>query len=302
MNKKTCIIICGPTASGKTAAAITIAKYFNTEIISADSRQCFKELGIAVAKPSAIELNTVPHHFIDTHSIQDNFTAADYENYALQKVAEIFLHKDVIVMVGGTGLYIKAFTDGLDEIQPIAEIIKTEIANGYAENGIVWLQQKIEVEDRLFFEKGEMQNPHRLMRALEVMRATGKSILAHQKKIKKHRDFNIVKIGVELDRNVLYNNINNRVDAMFDAGLVAEAKDLYEYKRLNALQTVGYKELFAAFDGETTIEKAIEMIKQNTRHYAKRQMTWFKKDEEVIWLKPENILEEIKIMNLHLYT
>jgi tRNA dimethylallyltransferase len=301
MNKKTCIIICGPTASGKTAAAISVAKYFNTEIISADSRQCFKELGIAVAKPSLDELNTIFHHFINMHSIQHNFTAADYENYALQKVAEIFLHNDVAIMVGGTGLYIKAFTDGLDAMQPIAENIKTEIANGYLENGITWLQQKIETEDKLFFEKGEKQNPHRLIRALEVIRATGKSILDHQTNIKKQRDFNIVKIGVEVQRNDLYNNINNRVDAMFNAGLVAEAKALYKYKNLNALQTVGYKELFAAFDGEISIEKAIDMIKQNTRHYAKRQMTWFKKDAEVIWVRTENILEEIKNI-LHLHT
>jgi tRNA dimethylallyltransferase len=296
MKDKTCIVICGPTASGKTAAAITVAQYFNTEIISADSRQCFKELGIAVAKPNATELATVPHHFINTLSIQDNFTAAAYEQYALQTVENIFTKNNIAVMVGGTGLYIKAFTDGLDAIEPIPENIKNEIAQGYAEHGIAWLQEKIQQEDKLFFEKGEMQNPHRLMRALQVMRASGKSILEMQQKIKKQRDFNIIKIGLELDRNTLYNIINSRVDAMVLAGLVEEAKNLYKYKDLNALQTVGYRELFDAINGNITFDKAIELIKQNTRHYAKRQMTWFKKDEEVKWVRGEDVLEEIKIL------
>jgi tRNA dimethylallyltransferase len=294
MKNKTCIIICGPTASGKTAAAIRVAKYFNTEIISADSRQCFKELGTAVAKPSVSELASVTHHFINSHSVKDNFTAADYEQYALQKVKDIFVKNDIAVMVGGTGLYIKAFTDGLDTIEPIPENIKKEIAHCYAENGIKWLQEKIQKEDKLFFEKGEMQNPHRLIRALEVIRGTGKSILAHQQKIKKQRDFTIVKIGIELARNTLYNNINTRVDAMVADGLIDEAKALHQYKELNALQTVGYRELFDAIDGKITFDKAIELIKQNTRHYAKRQMTWFKKDEEVKWVRGEEVLGEIK--------
>ncbi len=293
MKNKTCIIICGPTASGKTAAAIKVAKYFNTQIISADSRQCFKELGIAVAKPNAAELHTVPHHFINSHSIQDNFTAADFEKYALQKIENIFAENNTAVMVGGTGLYIKAFADGLDDIQPIPENIKNEIATHFAKNGIAWLQEKLQQEDILFFEKGEMQNPHRMIRALEVVGSTGKSILAHQQKIKKQRDFNIIKMGLELERNELYNNINNRVDAMVKEGLLQEAKLLYPHKNLNALQTVGYRELFDAMDGIISFEKAIELIKQNTRHYAKRQMTWFKKDAEIVWVKPENILQEI---------
>ena len=294
MKNKTCIIICGATASGKTAAAIEVAKFYNTEIISADSRQCFKELGIAVAKPNAVELNIVPHHFINSHSIQDNFTAADYESYALQTVENIFAKKDTAVMVGGTGLYIKAFTNGLDAIPPIAESIKNEIVKNYTDFGIVWLQEKIQQEDILFFEKGETQNPHRLIRALEVIRGTGKSILVQQQNIKKERSFNIIKIGLELERDLLYNNINNRVDAMVAAGLLQEAKDLYQYRNLNALQTVGYRELFDAIDNKTTTDKAIELIKQNTRHYAKRQMTWFKKDAEILWVKPHNILEEIQ--------
>ena len=298
MHQKTCIIICGPTASGKTSTAIEVAQYFNTEIISADSRQCFKELGIAVAKPNSAELEKVPHHFINSHSFHDNFTAADYEKYALQKIEAIFKKHNVAVIVGGTGLYIKAFADGLDEIQPIAENIKNEIALGYKENGIAWLQNKIQEEDKLFFENGEMQNPHRLIRALEVIRSSGKSILRHQQKIKKQRDFNIIKIGLDINREQLYANVNNRVDAMLQNGLVQDAQNLFQHKALNALQTVGYRELFDAFENKTTVEKAIELIKQNTRHYAKRQITWFKKDEEVHWVEKEKILEFVKNINL----
>jgi tRNA dimethylallyltransferase len=296
MSIKTCIIICGPTASGKTAVAIELAQFLNTQIISADSRQCFTELGIAVAKPSPEELKKVPHHFINTHSIFNDFSAADYEKFALQKVSEIFRQHDYAVMVGGTGLYLKAFADGLDDIKPIPSDIKAEIDCQYKAHGIAWLQTTIAQEDKLFFENGEIQNPHRLIRALEVMRGTGKSILAHQQKTKKTRDFNIVKIGIDIERNELYNNINNRVDAMLQNGLVHEAKNLYQYKHLNALQTVGYRELFDAFENKITTEKAIELIKQNTRHYAKRQLTWFKKDTEVQWLKAGNVQRTVKNM------
>ncbi len=239
MKQKTCIIICGPTASGKTAIAVELAQYYNTQIISADSRQCYKELGIAVAKPTPQELAQVPHHFINTHSIFNDFSAADFENYALQKVNEIFKSNDVAVMVGGTGLYIKAFAEGLDDIKPIPDDIKINITSNYKEHGLSWLQNAIEKEDPLFFEKGEIKNPHRVMRALEVISSTGKSILEHQQKIKKYRDFNIVKIGVDVNRNELYHRINNRVDEMLQNNLVAEAKELFVHKHLNALQTVG---------------------------------------------------------------
>ncbi len=291
MKQKTCIIICGPTASGKTAIAIEVAKYYNTKIISADSRQCFKELNIGVAKPTAAELTEISHYFINSHSIHESFSVADYEKYGLEKVKEIFSDSDIAVMVGGTGLYIKAFCDGLDEIAPIDENIKIEIAQQHKKNGIAWLQEKISLEDKLFLEKGEMQNPHRLIRALEVIRSTGKSILNHQKKIKKERDFNIIKIGIEIDRNLLYERINSRVDEMLENGLEDEAKNLYPYKNLNALQTVGYRELFDAFDYKISTRKAFELIKQNSRHYAKRQITWFKKDEEVHWIEANKVMD-----------
>jgi tRNA dimethylallyltransferase len=289
MKQKTCIVICGPTASGKTDIAIDIAKQFNTQIISADSRQCFKELGIGVAKPSLEQLSAIHHYFVNSHCIAENISAADFEQYALASINEIFKTNDVAVMVGGTGLYIKAFCEGLDDIAKIAPIIKSKIIENYNANGIAWLQEKIKEEDFLYFEKGEIQNPQRMMRALEVIRNTGKSIIAHQQKVKKERDFNIIKIGIDIPRPTLYERINTRVDKMIAQGLEKEARVLYPQKDLNALQTVGYRELFDYFEDKTTLEKAVELIKQNTRHYAKRQMTWFKKDEDIIWLKAEEV-------------
>ena len=288
--QKNCIIICGPTASGKTDVAIEVAQYFQTEIISADSRQCFKELDIAVAKPSLLQLQTVPHHFINTHHITEPFSAADYEKYALKIVTELFDKHNTVVMCGGTGLYIKAFCEGLDDFEPINENIRIEIRDEYKKQGLLWLQNCIQNEDKLYWQKGEIQNPQRLMRALEVIRGTGKSIVLQQQKLKKVRNFNIIKIGLDVEREKLYERINKRVDGMVLCGLEAEAKNLFPQKSFNALQTVGYRELFDYFEKNISLDRALELIKQNTRHYAKRQLTWFKKDEEVMWLKPENIL------------
>lgn len=284
--EKTVIIIAGPTAVGKTAAAIDLARQLNTEIISADSRQCFKELNIGVARPSEEELAAVPHHFIASHSIHDEISAASYEEFALQKTNELFQQHDYVVMVGGTGLYIKAFCEGLDAIPAIDPAIRNEIVNSYEQNGLSWLQEQVKVKDPLFFSQGEIQNPQRLMRALEVAEATGQSVLSFHKGQKAARDFNILKAGLELPRPVLNERINNRVDQMMQQGLLEEVKKLLRYKQLNALQTVGYKELFAYLDGEISLEKAVEQIKTNTRQYAKRQMTWFKKDAGMQWFAP----------------
>ena len=291
---KTCIVIVGPTASGKTAAAIDVAQYFNTEIISADSRQCFTELNIAVAKPTAEQLSLVPHHFINSHSITDNITAANFERFALAAADKIFEKNNVAVICGGTGLYIKAFTEGLDAIPETDHKIKEAIADVYKLEGLEWLQNKIKETDPLFWEKGEIHNPHRLLRALEVFMTTGISIIAQQKKIKKVRPFNIIKVGIEITREVSYDRINCRVDVMQEQGLENEAKLLYMNKELNALQTVGYRELFDFFEEKTTRGKAFELIKQNSRHYAKRQLTWFKKDEEIIWLPQDEILSYLQ--------
>jgi tRNA dimethylallyltransferase len=260
-----------------------MAERYKTEIISADSRQCFRELNIGVARPSPEELNTIPHHFIATHSIHDEVTAAVFEQYALTKAAELFVKHDVVVMAGGTGLYIKAFCEGLDTIPAIPAAIRDTIIQTYNEKGLPWLQEQVKEKDPAFFETGEIQNPQRMMRALEVAEFTGQSILAFRKGKKEERGFTIVKLGIDLPKEELHRRIHYRVDQMVANGLVEEVKQLRPYQHLNALQTVGYKEIFDFLDNKITLEKAIEDIKTNTRQYAKRQMTWFKKDAAVRW-------------------
>ena len=286
--KKTVIIVCGPTAVGKTSTAIQIAKHFNTEVISADSRQCFKELNIGVARPSAHELKEVNHHFIASHSIHEEVTAATFEQYALQKAKELFQQHDVLVMTGGTGLYIKAFCEGLDIIPEIPAGIRENIIRNFENKGIEWLQHEVKEKDPAFYEAGEIQNPQRIMRALEVMEATGQSILSFRSGEKAKRDFAIIKFGMELPKEELHRNINTRVNKMIEAGLLDEVKGLIPFKNLNALQTVGYAELFDYLEEKTlparrqvTLPEAIERIKTNTRQYAKRQITWFKKDKDI---------------------
>jgi tRNA dimethylallyltransferase len=282
MSTNTCIIICGPTAVGKTDYGIQLAREYDTEIISADSRQCFRELNIGVAKPSAKQLNQVHHYFIDTHSIHEEVNAKIFEEYALNAAHTIFQKKETVVMVGGTGLYIKAFAEGLDAIPEIREDIRKEINEQYLQNGFEWLVSELQKRDAVFFAKGEMKNPQRMLRALEVKVSTGMSIIDFHSKQKAKRKFEIKFRLLQLPRETLYKNINERVDLMIENGLLKEAELLYPYKHLNALQTVGYRELFEYFDGKHSLEKAVEEIKKNTRHYAKRQMTWFRKNLENI--------------------
>lgn len=293
---KTVIIIAGPTAVGKTAIAIDVAKHFQTEIISADSRQCFKEMNIGVARPSLAELQEVEHHFIASHSIHEEVTAVTFELYALKKVGELFQQHDIVVMTGGTGLYIKAFCEGLDLVPDIPKQIRDAIITNYDQLGLEWLQNEIKLKDPEFYQSGEIQNPQRIMRALEVKEATGKSILYFRKGKKQERDFEIKKIGLELPKEILRQRIDKRVDQMMDAGLLDEVKQLQPFRQLNALQTVGYAELFDYLDGKFSLNKAIEQIKIHTRQYAKRQITWFKKDQEIKWYSPldtENIIRSI---------
>ena len=279
----------GPTAVGKTSFAIALAKVFNTEIISADARQCYKEMNIGVARPSVDELKTVPHHFIASHSITENINASYFENWALEKVQTLFTTKDAVVMVGGTGLYIKAFCEGLDLIPAIDAEIRENIIAQYEKLGMRWLQKEVSVKDPQYWEKGEQKNPQRLMRALEVMLGTGSSIISFQNKKAVERPFKMVKIGLELDREELYQRINDRVLNMIELGLENEVKSLEAYAHLNALQTVGYSEWKDYFEQKISKEKVIENIQQNTRHYAKRQMTWFKRDPAVTWFNASTV-------------
>ncbi len=290
MKNKTCIILVGPTAVGKTSVAVQLAQHFNTQIISADSRQCFKELNIGVAKPTEQQLQNVKHFFINSHSIKEEVNAKIFEDYALQNINEIFKDNDVAIVVGGTGLYVKALSEGLDEMPVIDAEIKKEIISNYNNGGMEWLLEQVKKTDPNFFSKGEIKNPQRMMRALEVKLSTGTSIGELQLRKKKERDFRIIKLGLNLPKDLLHQNINNRVDKMMLDRLLNEVKSLSAYKNLKALQTVGYKELFDHIDGKITLQKAVDKIKINTRHYAKRQMTWFKKDAEVKWFSPTELI------------
>lgn len=292
---KTVLVICGPTAVGKTSAAIALAKHFNTEIISADSRQCYIELNIGVARPSVKELHEIRHHFIATHSVTENLNAAYFEEYALQEVKKLFQNKEIVIMVGGTGLYIKAFAEGLDAIPEIDKSVRQKIISEYEEKGLHWLQEEVKAKDPSFYAVGEIQNPQRLMRALEVIRSIGKSILEFRNNKKAERDFTIIKIGLELPKEDLHNNINARVEKMIEEGLVKEVSSLIGYRDVNALQTVGYSEIFEHLDGKISLDTAIEEIKKNTRQYAKRQMTWFRKDKEVVWINAKHTDETIAV-------
>ena len=293
MTTPTVIIIVGPTAVGKTAAAVRLAQGLQTDIISADSRQCYRELNIGVAKPSSEELAAVKHYFIDSHSITEEVNAATFEELALQWSAEIFRRSPVAIMVGGTGLYIRAFTNGLDAIPPVDQSIRSHIRLHYEELGLVWLQGEVQKYDPDFYVAGEIQNPQRMMRALEVRMSTGQSILSFQNRQPRPRPFEIRMIGLTLPREQLYQRINDRVDQMMDSGLLAEAERLLPYRGHNALQTVGYKELFQYFDGHWSLEAAVEAIKTNTRQYAKRQLTWFHRDLSVRWVEPGADLQKL---------
>ncbi len=295
MSLKTVIIVTGPTASGKTELSVELAKHFNTCIISADSRQCFKELNIGVAKPDRLKLEQIKHFFINSHSIHEEVNAAIFESLAVRWCDEIFVVNDTIIICGGTGLYLKAFRDGLDEIPVVNDGIRKQIHANYQEQGISWLHESIQAADPSFYNEGETANPHRMMRALEVIQSTGRSILSFRNQQKKIRPFRILEFGLGVPRKELYQRIDNRVDAMIESGLLEEVTDLLPYQHLNALQTVGYSELFEYLSGKSRLDDSISKIKQSTRNYAKRQITWLKKNENVIWIEndfKERILSE----------
>ncbi len=295
MTPKKVYIIVGPTAVGKTAVAIQLAQRLGTAIVSADSRQCYKEMTIGTAKPSPEELAAAKHYFIDEFPVTRSLSAADYEALALGYLEEIFSMHNTAVVCGGTGLYIKALCEGLDAMPEVDDEIMKQAEATYKEQGIEWLRQTVQTEDPEFYQIGEVQNPARLLRALTFIRTTGKSIVHYRSGVKKQRPFEIIKAGLELAREKLYGRINARVDIMMEQGLLAEVQQLYPNKELKNLQTVGYAELFDHLDGKCTLPEAVDKIKQHTRNYAKRQMTWFKKDKEIRWFSAEDsgIIEKI---------
>jgi len=271
-----------------------------TAIVSADSRQCYKEMTVGTAKPTEAELRTVKHYFIDEFPVTTSLTAADYEALALKYLDEIFTTHDTAVVCGGTGLYIKALCEGLDEMPETDSNIVMQTEQEYSLHGLPWLQEAVKKEDPEFYKQGEIQNPARMLRALSFVRSTGESIVHFKTQTKKVRPFKIIKVGIELPREVLYDRINKRVEQMMQEGLLAEVEKLLRYRQLKNLQTVGYSELFDYLEGKCTLQEAVEKIKQHTRNYAKRQMTWFKKDKEINWLRADDkdVPEKILLLSL----
>ncbi len=295
-NNKYLIVLVGPTASGKTVKAIDIAQYFNTEIISADSRQFFKELKIGVASPTDDELAKVKHHFIANLSILDYYNVYKYENEAIEKINKLFEKHDFVVITGGSGLYIDAVCKGIDELPDPDENIRKQLLKEYKENGIEYLRYQLKMFDYEYYKTVDIANHKRLFRALEVCLTTGKPYSSLRKNKFKQRPFNIISFGLSMDRNTLYDRINKRVDKMIEYGLLKEVETLLHYRNFNALNTVGYKEIFEYFDKKITIEQAIEDIKTHTRRYAKRQLTWFKKNKNINWIqidKNDEIIEQV---------
>lgn len=299
MKNKTLISIVGPTAIGKTSFSVQLAKQLNCEIISADSRQFFKEMSIGTAKPTPEEMKGIPHHFVDFLPIEEFYTAGKFENDVLAKLTELFQKDDVAIMVGGSGLYVNAVLSGIDEIPSNPEI-RAELNSELEEKGLRHMQQKLKKLDYEHYLAMDRRNPQRLIRAIEVCLVTGKKYSDLRNHTPKEREFNIIKIGLTADREIIYDRINQRVDEMVKEGLIEEVKSLLPKRELNALNTVGYKELFTHFDGEWELDFALEKIKQNTRNFAKRQLTWFKKDKETKWFDTLQELPKIEELINHL--
>ncbi len=279
------IVVVGPTAIGKTALGVELAKAFQTDVINADSRQFYCDMSIGTAKPTPEEMDEVPHHFIDFLPLDTPYSAGEFERQALAKTETLFKEKDVLVMVGGSGLYINSVCHGLDETPPKDNRLRKYLTDQYEKEGIGFLQNKLKVLDPEFYKQIDPENPQRLIRALEVNMLSGKSYTAFRTSIRKHRPFSIIKTGINKSRSMVYDRINKRVDAMMEKGLLDEALHLYPFRAYNALNTVGYKELFEYFDGNATLEEAVEHIKRNTRRFSKRQLTWFRRDEEIKWFR-----------------
>ncbi|MCW3102036.1 MAG: miaA [Bacteroidetes bacterium] len=291
------IVVAGPTAIGKTALGVRLAKTFGTVVLSADSRQFFREMSIGTAKPSAEEMQGIPHYFIDSHSVAEPYNVGKYEAEAIALLEKLFSGHDVVVMAGGSGLYIDAVCKGFDELPEADDLIRKQIDDLLEHEGIGALQEKLKQLDPVYYAQVDLKNPQRLGRALEVCISSGMPYSSLREGKIKTRDFNCIKIGLDTSRELLYERINNRVDKMMHEGLLEEVRSLVPFKAANALQTVGYKELFDHLEGKSSLQAAIELIKQNTRRFAKRQLTWFRRDAGIKWFEPdetEKIIEYIK--------
>lgn len=297
---KTLVVIAGPTASGKTAFSIALAKALDTVIISADSRQFYKEMSIGTAAPTPDELSQVKHYNVHNISIEDKYDVAEYEKDVLNLLNTLFKEHDFVILTGGSGLFIDAVCNGIDEMPDITAETRGKVDNLYREGGLRALQDAVQQLDTEYFSIVDQQNPRRLQRALEVCLQTGKTFTSYRQRQAAPREFNIIKFALLWDRETLNQRIDLRVDLMMEQGLMAEAQNLYPMRHLNALNTVGYKELFAYFDGDCTLKEAVEQIKIHTHQYAKRQMTWLHKDDSYIWVKPnelDKVIVQIKSLN-----
>jgi len=294
---KKLIVIVGPTAIGKTACSIQLAKHFNTVILSADSRQFYKEISIGTAKPSEEEMDGIPHFFINSHSITEDFNVNDFEKEALIILEDIFKQRDTAILVGGSGMYVDSLCYGMDDAMPDPdEKIRMRLQNQLEINGIASLQDELKQLDPLFYEEIDLNNSNRLMRAIEVCLITGTPYSTLRKGTIKKRPFEIIRVGLEKERELIYDRINQRVDLMMENGLLDEVRSIVDFRHQNALKTVGYRELFDYLDEKVSLNEAVEKIKVNSRRYAKRQLTWFKKDKNTRWFMPEQQEEMINFI------
>lgn len=289
----TLIVVLGPTGVGKSDVSLQLAKYYQSEIISADSRQFFRELCIGTAVPSAEDLNSVPHHFIQTKSILDYYNVSEFETEALELIHQLFQSKNPLILTGGSMLYVDTICKGIDDIPTVDPEIRDEVIKWYEENGIDALRNRLLEADPEYYKIVDLNNPKRLLHAVEICQMTGKPFTSFRKNTVKERPFRILKIGINQDRKILYEHINERVEHMMETGLLDEAKAVYPHRKLNSLNTVGYKELFTFLDGDCSLEEAVDLIKRNTRKYARKQLTWFRRDPEIQWFEPEQIQEII---------
>ena len=289
----TLIVVLGPTGVGKSDISIQLAKFYTTDIISADSRQLFRELSIGTAVPPEEDLKSVCHHFIQTRSIHDYYNVSEYETEAIDRINQLFKIKNPLILTGGSMLYINTICKGIDDIPTVTPEIRKEVIKWYEINGVEALQQRLLNLDPEYYHIVDLNNPKRLLHAVEICQMTGKTFTSFRKNKVIERPFRILKIGINQNREILYQRINQRVDRMMEAGLLAEARSVYSYRNLNSLNTVGYKELFNFLDGNCTLDEAIDLIRRNSRKYARKQLTWFRKDGEIHWFEPEQVQEII---------
>lgn len=292
VNRKTLVLLLGPTGVGKTELSLRVAAHYGCPIVNCDSRQVFRGIPIGTAAPTAEEQQRVKHYFVATRALEEDYNAGQYERDALALLDELFRTHEVVIMTGGSMLYADAVCNGLDDLPSVPAEIRQEVQRAYEQGGLAWLQAEVQRLDPTYWDIVDQQNPARLMHCIEICLTTGKAYSLLRTNERKERPFRIIKIGLERPREELYDRINRRVKQMMDEGLLEEAKAVYSKRALNSLQTVGYRELFAYFDGEYDLDRAVELIQQNTRHYAKRQLTWFRRDKEIHWLSATDEYEK----------